>query len=72
MTLVLSVPAIGTCLVVQVNQSTQLSLQAAIREIVTRHLDAAKTVDSSDGLLNEMLGLLEALCLRSEENAIAG
>jgi hypothetical protein len=69
--LVLSVPAFGTCLVVQVNQSTQFSLQAAIREIVTRHLDAAKTIDPPDGLINEILGLLEALCLRSEENVIA-
>jgi hypothetical protein len=71
MSLVLSVPAFGTCLAVQANPSAKFSLHAALREIVTRHLEYTKTTDPLDGLLDDMLGLLEALCLRSEENAIA-
>jgi len=46
-------------------------LHAALREIVTCHLEYTKITDPLDGLLDDMLGLLEALCLRSEDNAIA-
>lgn len=70
MSLVISVPAFGTCLTAQANPSAKFSLHAAIREIVTRHLEYTKTTDSLDALLDDMLGLLEALCLHTEENAI--
>ncbi|KAK2463205.1 hypothetical protein APHAL10511_004860 [Amanita phalloides] len=67
-TLVRSVPEFGPYLLSQPNPCIHVSFPDAVREIVTRHLSSAK---KTGALADEIIGLLEALCLCTTDDIIA-